>query len=335
MDEFEYVRTILDNVTSETGDKFMASCPVHGEDTHPSLRVFRRDDGRAGFHCFAGCDWRVIRQKLGLPVNGGEQSSPEVLERVRQRRQKREQERMAAIRKTAQELLKTRPDITYHKDVERGMPFIHRQWGLTRDIVDELMIGFCPEAPLCRQSPSITFPYYSTDGRLVRLSHRLIAPPAGRGKYYPHQKNMPVALYNAPALNDRDVREIFLVEGEAKTAYVYQYFPAVGISGKNGFKSEWAELFSGRIVYVTLDPDALEQARQIAETIAMNGGDARVIELPDKVDDLLRTDENGLAILMEQRQRAEKRYYSLSRQRVVKERNGDRSYWTSMYATIL
>lgn len=40
----------------------MACCPVHDDKT-PSMTVHDADQG-VTFHCFAGCDWREIRDEL-------------------------------------------------------------------------------------------------------------------------------------------------------------------------------------------------------------------------------------------------------------------------------
>ena len=51
----------------------MARCPAH-DDRDPSLSVRDGVDGEPVFHCFAGCDWRnikdVLRAKGILPERG-------------------------------------------------------------------------------------------------------------------------------------------------------------------------------------------------------------------------------------------------------------------------
>ena len=41
----------------------MARCPVH-EDRTPSLKILDAENGDITVHCFAGCDWRDVKDAL-------------------------------------------------------------------------------------------------------------------------------------------------------------------------------------------------------------------------------------------------------------------------------
>lgn len=47
--------------------KYDALCPAH-DDNNKSLRVYRGEDGRLRFRCYAGCDFNDVRRALALPT---------------------------------------------------------------------------------------------------------------------------------------------------------------------------------------------------------------------------------------------------------------------------
>jgi len=51
------------------GKGWIASCPAHGDDTHPSLSVTEGADGRILVHCFAACPSERILESLGLDAS--------------------------------------------------------------------------------------------------------------------------------------------------------------------------------------------------------------------------------------------------------------------------
>jgi len=61
-DEAEFSRLLTALGARRCGDGWLACCPAH-EDRHPSLSIKVADD-RLLLHCFAGCDYRDLRQAL-------------------------------------------------------------------------------------------------------------------------------------------------------------------------------------------------------------------------------------------------------------------------------
>jgi hypothetical protein len=47
----------------KSGSGYLCRCPAHA-DARPSLLISDRDDGGVLIHCFAGCDWRAVLDKL-------------------------------------------------------------------------------------------------------------------------------------------------------------------------------------------------------------------------------------------------------------------------------
>jgi hypothetical protein len=50
-----------------SGKGWMAKCPAH-DDQDPSLSIRDGEDGRVLLHCFAGCPYQAILDKVGLSV---------------------------------------------------------------------------------------------------------------------------------------------------------------------------------------------------------------------------------------------------------------------------
>jgi DNA primase len=96
---------------------------------------------------------------------------------------------------------------------------------------------------------------------------------------------LPNVLFNADFLRS-DADHIIIVEGEKKSIVLAQTgLPNVGIMGKSGFQAAWVPKFARfRVVYVMLDPDAEQQAAEIARLFSGRG---RVVSLPDKPDDII------------------------------------------------
>ena len=46
------------------GSYGMVKCPTHHPDTEPSLKIADTEDGGVTVHCFAGCDWRDVKDAL-------------------------------------------------------------------------------------------------------------------------------------------------------------------------------------------------------------------------------------------------------------------------------
>lgn len=65
MSELNIVLSKANNV-KRNGDGYLCLCPKH-DDTQPSLSVKEGKNGRVIFHCFAGCDYKGVREFYGLP----------------------------------------------------------------------------------------------------------------------------------------------------------------------------------------------------------------------------------------------------------------------------
>ena len=156
--------------------------------------------------------------------------------------------------------------------------------GMSLQTIDDYMLGYCPRCPTDREGrASYTIPVM-IHGRLYNIRHRLIGAENG-DKYRPAMAGLPSVLFNADALY-RDSKRLMVVEGEKKSIVCAQAgFPNVDVMGKSGLDPAWAVRFERfPLVYVALDPDATEQAAEIA---GLFGDRGRVVILPDKLDDMI------------------------------------------------
>ncbi len=100
------------------------------------------------------------------------------------------------------------------------------------------------------------------------------------------------ALFPHPA--DERSRHLFLVEGEPDAIAARSHgLPAIAVPGVEGWRAQWAPLFTGRAVTVVLDADRQGRAcaRQIADDLAMHATAIEVVDLaPDRADGYDLTD---------------------------------------------
>ena len=156
--------------------------------------------------------------------------------------------------------------------------------GMSLQTIDDYLLGYCPRCPTDRDGrESYTIPVLAFD-KLWNIRHRLIGADKS-DKYRPHLAGLPAMLFNADYLKCEN-ESIIVVEGEKKSIITAQAgFPNVGMMGKSGFKPEWVSKFRlFKTIYVALDPDAEQQAVDIARLFKERG---RVVKLPNKIDDLI------------------------------------------------
>jgi DNA primase len=217
----------------------------------------------------------------------------EAQQRELERRQEEHERRLTALEKLARQAHLT---WEYHTNIYQEEERL-QYWldeGFTFDTIQEYELGWCPQCPSDWTKiggeyqfvgrPSYTIPVRS-NGRLWNIRHRLIGEE-GHGKYRPHMKDLPDVLFGADQLRQPG-RSIWILEGEKKSIMGTQLgIPNVGLMGKQAFNVHWVERFADfQEIYVCLDPDAWQQAVEIAAHFERRG---RVVGLPGKFDDLAR-----------------------------------------------
>lgn len=190
----------------------------------------------------------------------------------------------------------------YHSQVGQALDYWTSE-GIAAHTIKAYKLGYCPAFPVWGQvegeykiiehCPSYVIPYFHY-GELVSIRHRL--KDRDGDKYRPEFAGLPAQLFNIDCLDELEFSalesgEVCLVEGEKKALVLgQQAIQAVGLPGVEAWKryeSEWLPLFrSTSTVYVILDPNAEQQAKEITAKFNSNGISALMVTTPQKVDDM-------------------------------------------------
>jgi len=259
-------------------------CPFHREDT-PS---FGATPDTGSYYCF-GCgktgdaiSWLQDRYDMTFPeavehLGGNGVLLPQTVVADRAQRQRIDTERKQA----ALDVMAAKWSVAhrYHAQMT-DRSYWHGQ-GLTDQSIDRWNLGWTPECPTFRQSPSHTIPI-TAGGKLLNIRHRLTQPQSRGDKYRPQMAGLPALMFGYDLCKAEPV--LMLVEGEVKAMLLTQEgFPAVGIPGASTFKPHWVSWFADVLeVFVAFDPGAETQAAKVCEAL---GNKAKLVTLPVKPDD--------------------------------------------------
>ena len=242
----------------------LTQCPVH-DDRTPSLKVSDRSGGEGiTVHCFAGCDWRPIKDDLRsrgiLPDWEGKSRSPAPKRKPRSIQPKRDdrpdrRDTAAAIWETTQAIGGT-----------VGENYL-RNRGITTELPPLLRFAYLKHGPTGLSFPTLVAGVQDADGKFCGI-HRTFLKPDGAGKAEVLEPKMalgPIAggtVRLAPVGNT-----VALVEGIEDGLAVQQMTgqPAWACLGTSGFKNFEPP---DRIEQVILAPDADNGGENVIEAAA-------------------------------------------------------------------
>lgn len=309
------IRAIAESAGAEfRGNR--SCCPVHGGDNQGAFEIF--DSGQAWkCHTRPECNqfghdgigliralnnwsFNEVKERYGegaKPLTREEQIRRDVenAERIEKRLQRQIEEAQKAI----EDLRRDRRWIQDHEKMSadaikawdaRGIP---REWQKYWWLGYRQNFTYMHDGALCK-SPSLTIPIFECGANDPSdVKHRLLSPvdPADR---YRHERK---GLKAIPFLGDRglplDVADrVIIVEGEIKAAVTFltldnALWQVIGIQGKEQNNNTWGDIarqLDGRKdAVIMLDPDAKAEAVKMARSL----GGALVVDLPDKVDDMI------------------------------------------------
>ena len=257
----------------QSGDEWSGPCPQCG-----GVDRFNVWADKQNFWC-RQCGYAGFLDEL---ENGNREMTTEqkVEYRLRQieRRQQEYDRRLSALER----MHNCTDHIHYHENIPLDKMEYWIDEGMTVDTIVAYQLGWCPRCPTDKEGrSSFTIPVYDRDGEtLVNIRHRLENASDG-DKYRPHIAGLGAQLFNA-RFTQHPGDQIIITEGEKKSIILSQYdYVNVSIMGKRSFKADWVNwLKPFKMVYVALDPDAMESAGKLARIV---GG--RVVSLPVKADD--------------------------------------------------
>ena len=238
--------------------------------------------------CTPDGDWiDKLNPRLHVPLTQ-EQKQEYARERARQDQERRELLAKALERFTTAELW---------TELNRRMTADNRMWwaarGVPNDMQNYLQLGYIPDKGISyngelRHSPAYTIPYLRNNGKPVTMQYRLVDPPVPNDKYR-FEAGLPAAWY-AVEPYDELTDKVIVCEGAIKAIVTKLHGGIKDDTRVFGVpsKSSWCNIAEylrqvGR-VWVILDPDGETEAVKLARAIGKN---ARIITLPDKIDDML------------------------------------------------
>lgn len=275
-------------------------CPFHQDHKTPSFHVYQE-----GYHCF-GCgqhgdifDWFSFwtRQSLGDVLKSHDVDPMAEIQRKAEYAEKQAARLEAEIEKAQTalaELRQLQTWIRYHQNLDgdngarvmweaRGVPDWYQDW---------IKLGYDPSHTFWAgqeyQSPTLTIPIYQPETwDVINVKHRILGEISDKiGKYRPEKSGLPAAIF--PASPDLPISgRVLCVEGEIKAMVTYvtladANMQVVGIPSKNPPENVIKQLQAVEDLIICLDPDA--NVKAVAHEI---GGNVRVMELADKIDDYI------------------------------------------------
>lgn len=281
-----------------------ANCPIHGGDNKTAFELF--DNGRAwtchthGAECnrfghdgiallrvLNGWTFQEATAQYDRPADP--QKAADVAAKTAERIQKELQETIERAQKALEELQKARKWLEYHNNMSTANRAMWEQRGLSREWQDFWKLGYCPSCPTYRKSDSLTMPIYTPnqdDPLLIR--HRLLKPDPEnpKDKYRPEVAGLPSALCYADTTLPMDAADIIIgVEGEIKSYVTFATIErplvqVMGIPGKEALKMFMAAMEGHDNYWLFPDPGSDWKERAA-------GTAARIVTLPDKIDDMI------------------------------------------------
>lgn len=216
-----------------------------------------------------------------------------------------EEEKKIRIEKTIELLKVEQTWVKYHENLSVELRQLYYKRGIIDYFIDYWMLGYNPETHYWANkqeyiSPALTIPIMAVGGDVVNIRNRLLEPIDNSDKYRPEIYNLPANLF----LTDYEKQptgKAFIVEGEFKamTTYIELDDPdiyMIGIPGVTPSEDLMHILDNCEPVYICLDPDAAFPPKAggkspLLRMIEIFADRARVISLPDKIDDMIQRKE--------------------------------------------
>jgi len=309
--------------------EWRGNCPLHNGEDKNAFAVYRDKTGHQKWKCFShecgqGDALDFVQEWLGYDkqtafeyLEGDKKISPQELVELKTRQaiqaKKMLDEAIAFTQKAMEELISARAWERYHDNLENDeYRELWRLRGIPDVWQDIWQLGYCPEFRFGTKqgyltTPTLSIPIFDTGEYPVNIRHRLLNPLTPNDKYRPEK----AGLKATPFICDPELHftadKILVCEGEVKSmvAYITLDDPSIQVIGLPGksFHSDLVKKLKGHRVVVCLDPDAQEEANQLAKDC---GG--KVLQLRGKIDDIILEDGLGKQSLRNMLQDAKKPY---------------------------
>ena len=310
---FEGLTGRIQYVQRKTAHEYSSSCPEcggspHGNEWPDRFRMFT--DGKIRGWC-RQCDY------LWFPDMNETDWRPDAEEIARRAKaaEERLQLEIEKAQSTLAEMRSARAWLEYHDKMTKNARAEWWMRGLSDQWIDWWQLGYSDTFDLWRKtgddwekwwtSPTLTIPIWGNDWQVNNIKHRLLEVPPSGGKYQQEKRGIPAAPFLCDP--DRKSGTLMIAEGEIKAMVTFATIDSAtiqvaGIPSVTPSEQMINSFNEYEPVYICLDPDAFQKPAPgreaaIERVSSMVGNRARVIELPDKIDDLIlagHLDKNGL-----------------------------------------
>ncbi len=289
--------------------EWRCACPLHGGHNPTGFAIYT-EAGKQFWKCFSRSEcgggdaidfvmkWQNLQFLAAVDYLGGSRQidRAEMARLAAERAERAAKELEAQIIKaqaTLAELRQAQTWIKYHEQLDQH-PEQRALWnarGIPDVWQDLWYLGYAPNFSVSTASglwktPTLSIPIFQegNSAEPISLRHRLLNPPTPGDKYRPDRAGLKAVPFIADPEHKPD--NVLVVEGEIKAMVSYitldsTKWQVMGIPGKKIFHDLIPQL-RGRQVIICLDPDALAEAEEMAQTVS-----GRVVELTVKIDDAI------------------------------------------------
>lgn len=317
--EFAELKGLVDFISQRGKEEYSSSCPYCGGSTHEDgsfpdrFRMFLKSKttGKPMGWC-RSCGYTWWPNK----INGSRwQPTEEEKAAWIAERHEREERRAQEIEEARKLLNQERLAEKYHDLLNDEAIGLYSKRGIRGDYwLDFWKLGYCPSkfarsGEINFTTPSLTIPVIDpqNNDHILSIEHRLIHPIDPGDKYRPEMKGLPSVLFVADYERKLSGKTL-LVEGKFKAIVTFIFaddpnLHVVGLPGKCPDTELLEQLKECDPLVFCLDPDGFvnndkDMRKKNGKTAVQRlnealGSRARVMDLPDKIDDLFVTGALG------------------------------------------
>lgn len=200
--------------------------------------------------------------------------------------ERRLQEEIRRAQAALAELREARSWEIYHRQMEERGRLLWKKRGVPEEFQTYWELGWTRPGQVFQQE-TLSIPVWGYNRKVYNVKHRLLG--IEKGKYIQEKRGVPAR----PFICDSEKTDgaLLLVEGEIKSMVAFiemdtNKLQVAGLPGVTPSRDTLAMFANFEPVYLLLDPDAYPaRAVKVAELLGKKR--VRLLELPDKVDDLI------------------------------------------------
>lgn len=225
------------------------------------------------------------------------QPSQDDVEKWRKEQLEREYQRKAEAERAIELLKSQKIWEQYHANLERYALASQtiEEWGIPKEFANAWQLGFIPDYTVYSKqngeyhSPAITIPVWQPKWEITNVKVRVLNPKSPHDRYRKiYKTGQDAAFWTYP---DLESDTCLVVEGEKKAMVCSAHRPTtmqvVGVPTKTPSPELLAKFAKFKNVIVCLDPDASNDGSLGRMVKTLGKFRTKVLELPDKVDDMI------------------------------------------------